>query len=380
VAVEVFRRHASAGKGGADGGFALLAESDLPVVRDLNSPEGRREVLDRLERQLTAAGRAPAEAKHEVEEAKRLLEDDDTEVIAFRVRAGDDISCLNLYQPRRPRVLGVPERLVKRGGFAFAATAARTPEEEANPWTILRRPDGPIPAFGEKNTVEWMLKSGLGGVVRVPDHKGSEADLAIAGLLQDSVFQSSLLVSEGHFLRLYPDTEGYNYFLIRTPGGREGEMKRLLERALAGRGIEVTPTAQRLEEYLAVENTYLTTFQALGGLGLVLGTLGLAAVLLRGVWERRAELALLRALGFRRLTLAWLVLAENGFLLLLGLAAGTASALVAVAPHLVSGAGSLPWLGLVGLLGVVLLVGLAAGAAAVAATLRAPLVPALRRE
>ena len=62
----------------------------------------------------------------------------------------------------------------------------------------------------------------------------------------------------------------------------------------------MTPTAERLEAYLAVENTYLTTFQALGGLGLLLGALGLAVVLLRSVWERRGELALLRALGYRQ--------------------------------------------------------------------------------
>ena len=37
--------------------------------------------------------------------------------------------------------------------------------------------------------------------------------------------------------------------------------------------------------------------QALGRLGLLLGAVGLAIVLLRGVWERRGELALLRALG-----------------------------------------------------------------------------------
>jgi len=34
---------------------------------------------------------------------------------------------------------------------------------------------------------------------------------------------------------------------------------------------------------LEVENTYLATFQALGGLGLLLGALGLAVVLLRSV-------------------------------------------------------------------------------------------------
>src|SRR5205807_8462050 len=165
----------------------------------------------------------------------------------------------------------------------------------------------------------------------------------VEGLLQDSVFQSSLLVSEENFLRLYPGHQGYNYFLLEVPAGREEEVRGLLERSLADLGFEVTPTARRLESYLAVENTYLSTFQALGGLGLILGSLGLAVVLLRGVWERRAELALLRALGYRRGTLGRLVLAENGFLLLVGLAGGTVSALLAVAPHVLSGAGSVPW-------------------------------------
>jgi len=154
----------------------------------------------------------------------------------------------------------------------------------------------------------------------------------------------------------------------------------VLEAALGDRGFEVTPSARRLEAYLAVENMYLTTFQALGGLGLFLGTLGLAVVLLRSVWERRGELALLRALGYRHRALGWLLLSENGFLLLLGLGAGTVTALLAVAPHLLGGAGSIPWSELLGLLVAVLAVGLLTATVALAATLRAPLVPALRRE
>ena len=147
---------------------------------------------------------------------------------------------------------------------------------------------------------------------------------------------------------------------------------------LADHSLTLTPAAQRLESFLAVENTYLATFQALGGMGLLLGALGLAVVLLRGVWERRGELALFRALGFRRAALGWLVLAENAYLLALGLGVGVAAALLAVAPHLAGGA--VLWLRLLGLLGLVLVVGLGAGAAAVMSTLRAPLLPALRRE
>jgi len=86
---------------------------------------------------------------------------------------------------------------------------------------------------------------------------------------------------------------------------------------------------------------------------------------------------LLRALGFRRRALGWLLLAENGYLLLLGLGVGAAAALVAVLPHLT---GEILWLRLGRLLLLVVAVGLAGGWVALAMTLRAPLVPALRRE
>ncbi len=60
-------------------------------------------------------------------------------VVAFRVQAGDDASCLNLYQPLRPRLLGVPAGFIdgQRGGFRFAATTARSESERSNPWTLL---------------------------------------------------------------------------------------------------------------------------------------------------------------------------------------------------------------------------------------------------
>src|SRR5262249_18415379 len=144
--------------------------------------------------------------------------------------------------------------------------------------------NGAIPVIGEANTVKWMLKSDLGKDITVTDERGEPVKLRVVALLSDSVFQSGLLMSEANFLKLYPASEGYNFFLIETPPGRADEVKRVLETALGDRGFEVTPSARKLEAYLAVENMYLSTFQALGGLGLFLGTLGLAVVLLRSVW------------------------------------------------------------------------------------------------
>ena len=69
--------------------------------------------------------------------------------------------------------------------------------------------------------------------------------------------------------------------------------------------------AEQLAQFLAVQNTYLSTFQSLGALGLLLGTIGLAVVQLRSVLERRGELALMRATGFRRGRLVRMVMWEN---------------------------------------------------------------------
>jgi ABC-type antimicrobial peptide transport system permease subunit len=131
---------------------------------------------------------------------------------------------------------------------------------------------------------------------------------------------------------------------------------------------------------LAVQNTYISTFQSLGAIGLLLGTVGLAAVQLRSVFERRKELALLRAAGFRRWRLGEMVLLENLLLLVGGLATGTIAALITVLPHMLASGARVPLADLAVMLGVVLVVGVLVGLIAVRATLRAPLVAALRGE
>ncbi len=382
VAVESFRRHAGGEQTGTNspsGGFNLLGESNLPLFDNPVSSRGLEEIGKKLHATFLKETGQQETAQQQTEEALKLLRE--VRSVPLRLRAGDDASCLNLYQVRQPRLLGVPGELIQRGGFQFAGTVpADSTAEAKNPWLLLDRPGQDIPVFGEKNTVQWMLGKDLGGKQPLTPGDKTGPQLKIVGLLSDSVFQSSLLLSEERFLKLYPEHQGYNVFLIQSPPAEQEKVSRLLELALGDKGFSVVSTAERLQSYLAVENTYLSTFQALGGLGLLLGSLGLAVVLLRGVWERRAELALLRALGYRRSMLGWMVLAENGFLLLVGLASGTVAALLSVLPYVLAEGTTINWRNLALLLGLVPIVGLLAAILAVASTLRAPLVPALRRE
>jgi putative ABC transport system permease protein len=214
---------------------------------------------------------------------------------------------------------------------------------------------------------------------RDPNDPSKDVKFRIVGTFTDSPFQSELLMYDSDFVRRSPKTGGYRVFLIHTSPGKEAAVARLLSLCFRADGLIATPTRERVAAYQAVIGAYLSTFQLLGGLGLLLGVMGLAVVVLRGVWERVGELALLRAVGYRTRQLQFLVLAENALLLIAGLAIGVVAALISVAPHVIEGA-SVPWLRLAGILALVFIVGLGVASAATAGILRVPVIPALRRE
>ena len=124
----------------------------------------------------------------------------------------------------------------------------------------------------------------------------------------------------------------------------------MVEKELETFGVDAVTTAERLDAFHRVENTYLSTFQALGGLGLLLGTIGLAAVMFRNVLERRRELALLRAVGYNARNVTQMILAEAVLLLGAGLAAGALCAAIAIAPAWLGHGGRMPGSGLILLL------------------------------
>ncbi len=339
------------------GGFSLLATSSVPLRFDPATREGR----DNL-------GFLPAE--------QEVLEG--VEIISLMRSPGEDISCLNIARPTHPRLLGIGRAMVERDGFRVV-TADEPPG--GNPWRLLGEEDSEdgVPAFGDQASVTWQLHSGLGRRYAIPTPAG-EVQLRFVGLLAGSIFQSDLLVSEAELRRLYPQVGGPSFFLIDAPAGREEAVAGALRSALGEMGVQVRSTREVLNEFISVQNTYLMMFLALGGLGLVLGTIGLVAVIVRSAFERRGEFALMLATGFARVHLTRLLVIENAGLLVTGMLAGTLTALVAVAPHLTSAQAKVNWSALVAVLAAILVVGLAACVVGARAAVRGRLIDALRTE
>jgi len=367
VAVGAFRLDANSDaikRSSGTGGFALMGESTLPVTYDLNGIEGRDFY------------------------GLNFPERTNMNVVAFRVRDGDEASCLNLNRAQKPRLLGIdPERL--RGRFTFSELGDGVAKEE--PWQSLLRgnfhpvsgkplADDEVPAIGDENSILWAMGKKVGDTVDYTDERGRVFKLRLVGALANSVLQGNLIIDEAEFVKRFPGESGYRMFLMDAPSNQVAKISSAMTRALQDVGMELTPAPQRLNEFNAVQNTYLSTFQALGGLGLLLGSAGLGVVVLRNVQERRGELGLLLAVGFRRRALQWLVLSEHGALLGLGLGVGVVAAVIGVLPALLSPGSQIPYGSLALTLSAVLLNGLVWTWLATRFALRGKLLDALRNE
>lgn len=367
VAVEAFRRQAHPPTDA--GSLAVWAELEVPLVVDPRTSEGQAALLEQVER---AWRDNPAEATRRREEAKSLLER--VQLIPVRLAGEGEAGCLNLTRPDQPRVVAVASGQLSD---ADLPVAAREPGGEISLVSLLEQalPGAAPPAAGEASSLTWILKKAPGDLLSI---NPEGAQVRVAAALHDGPFPSELLVGEAAFLRLFPGAEGWRVVLARAAPADVPAVVSMLGTAWADKGAEVVPLADRVNKYLAVENSYLATFQALGGLGLVLGTAGLAVVLLRSMWERRGELALLSALGYRPGRVSWLVMLENGALLMAGLGMGAVCALLGVLPHGGVHQGSIP--GLVVTLSACMATGMCAGAAAAMAARRVRLIEALRQE
>jgi ABC-type lipoprotein release transport system permease subunit len=339
------------------GGFALYGESAIGILHDMDSPSWRRSMS---------------------------LDDGSLEgvtTVQLRVHDGDDASCLNLNRAQQPRLLGVqPEQLKTRGAFGFVDTIGGTGQE--SPWDLLKADygEGVVPAIGDYPTIIWALGKSIGDEIEYRDEMGRTFRLRVVAMFRSSILQGSLLICDEAFVKRFPSEAGFRLFLIDAPEDKIETTMGKLSLRLRDFGLELTRSKERLIAFSEVEHTYLSIFQMLGGLGLILGSVGLGLVVLRNMLERRGEFAMLRAVGFKKAALKRMVSYEHVALCVGGLVCGVAAALIAVAPALRSAGPKVPYLSLTLMVVAIAISGLVWIWIASACALSGKMLEALRNE
>lgn len=303
LSVHVFQRDAKtvgSSRSSGTGGFALMGDLATPVYEDLN--------------------------EFAVRDVLGIPDDANVRVISIRVKEGEDASCLNLNRAINPKVFGLPSsELESLGAFGFARSG--------DGWAMLRRKDdGLVSALVDEATLMWALQKRVGDVFSVPDGRGGQVRMRVVGALKASVLQGAILIDESNFVEAFPDAGGYRALLLDVPPDRVGLVRGSWSRALEDRGLELFSVQERLAELDAVSNAYLSIFQVLGGLGVLLGAVGVGVVAARNAVERRGELAVMMALGWRHRHVYCLLIWEHFMLVAVGLFGGVLSALWVTIP------------------------------------------------
>ena len=308
VSVTAFQKHGGGEwqkRPSGSGGFAFWIETTTAVHRGSNS--NSTEDILQLGDQRNQLG----------------------DILPFRVGTGDDASCFNLNSVARPRLLATDTAaLEQRGSFTIKTTA---PGIEPS-WKSLREGDA-LRAFIDETTLLWVLKKKPGDRIDYTDEQGNSFPVEIAGTLDGTVFQGSFIVDEQRFLERYPSTGGYQLFLADTPGDLTAT-RGILQKSLTDLGATVTSTSDRLAAFHSVENTYISIFNVLGGLGVILGAAGLGLVTARNLAERRSEFTQLHQLGISRKIIRSLVFRETRQFILWAVGIGLVAAIVSILPAL----------------------------------------------
>jgi len=261
--------------------------------------------------------------------------DEENTIVPIRVGQGDDASCFNLNQTANPRLLALDSKaLADRDAFTFHSI--RDGLDASQGWELLQRPvsDSVLPAFVDSATLQWALKRKLGDRLVYTDGSGQSFEVELIGAISDTVFQGSLIVDEGAFLKRFPQHEGYQTFLVDSWDGDISKKRAQTESALSAWGGQVEIAADRLQSFHEVENTYIAIFHVLGGLGVILGSAGLGVVVARNLSERRHEFALMDAIGIPKPVRRTVVVKELKALIGWGMGIGICAAIVSIIPSM----------------------------------------------
>ncbi len=199
--------------------------------------------------------------------------------LPVRVHAADRADCSNLLLAASPTVYGADlEALTGDPGFLKDGSAAV-----------------------DEGSLVWILRKKQHDSVDYPN-----GPLTLDRVLKASVFQGGVLTGLDTFERLFPETEGAQFFLIKSeadvPAWRE---------YLEPFGLNLCSADEFMNRAERFQNRYLAIFLQLGLLGALLGFGALVLLMMRNLRAREAETVLLAETGWSRRMLVMLYLTEN---------------------------------------------------------------------
>ena len=160
---------------------------------------------------------------------------------------------------------------------------------------------------------------------------GKRVRLTVIGILKDTapLEMVGISTSEETLTAAFPGrTQPTIHYFEVAPGVDPGDAAARLEAAFLASGLEAESIQQVVDDTLAANVTFNRLIQGFLGLGLLVGVAALGVISARAVVERRQQIGVMRAIGFRTRMVQAAFLLESSFIALTSIVVGTALGLL----------------------------------------------------
>ncbi|HET9015326.1 MAG TPA: FtsX-like permease family protein [Thermomicrobiaceae bacterium] len=219
---------------------------------------------------------------------------------------------------------------------------------------------------------------------------GTSRTVTIIGVIDTRVsLLTGLFVSNQTFSQIFPQPSQISYYVRTASGVDDTTYAKQIKAALVNYGVQARSFQEIIDQGNAISQGFLKLIEGFMGLGLVVGIAALGVVSFRSVVERRLQIGMLRAIGYRGSMVAASFLIESTMITVLGVLSGTAMAIV-LAHNLMTGSqlssqtGNapfiIPWLSILAFVAIALGAGLLMSYIPARQASRVPIAEALRYE
>ncbi len=180
--------------------------------------------------------------------------------------------------------------------------------------TIGRGPPGPgVPTPNVGDSLQLT-----GGTLQNP----IRTNVTVVGLMNGLFLGNGIIATNTLLMNPFGVKTGTVSFIKVASGVDPTSVSYQLRKDFVSLGMQTTVIPVVLSSFLQVGQSFEGLLEGFLGLGLVVGIAGLGIISIRSVAERRQEIGILRALGFRRRMILGIFLLENSYIALLGIMIG----------------------------------------------------------
>ncbi len=223
----------------------------------------------------------------------------------------------------RKTVIGIDRNFVNNNTFGMVDFLDEYGSKE-NVWeAVLTDPsvvitNAPVNQFGPP--VEEGAE--LGTMITFIDKDGNPTEKQVIGLMNQSLI-SGYFMSKETMEDQFDISTNSLFFFNTIDEVDPDKIAREMNRELIQYGFQTIVLGTLLREALSATYMFFDLFSGYMALGLVVGIAGLGVISLRSVHERRLEIGMMRAIGFKRKMIRYTFLIENSFITLCGIVLGS---------------------------------------------------------